>query len=132
MRIYLDSAPVIYAIQSVEPFFPSVSQWIGRPDAVLVVSDLTRLECRVLPIRDGNSLLLEAYDEFFSTGVKEIVPLSAGVVDRATDIRAQYGFTVPDSLHLAAALSSDCEVFLTNDRRLLGFGEISVEILAAS
>jgi len=75
LRIYLDSAPVIYAIQSVEPFFPSVSQWIGRPDAVLVVSDLTRLECRVPPIRDGNSLLLEAYDEFFSTGVKEIVPL---------------------------------------------------------
>jgi predicted nucleic acid-binding protein len=132
LRIYLDSAPVIYAIQSVEPFLPSVSRWIGRPDAVLVVSDQTRLECRVLPIRNGNSLLLEAYDEFFGTGVKEIVPLSAGVVDRATAIRAQYGYGVADSLHLAAALSSVCDVFLTNDRRLLGFGEISVEILAAS
>lgn len=58
-----------------------------------------------------------------------MVPLSREVVDLATGIRARYGFKAPDSLHLAAAVWSQCEVFLTNDHRLDRFRELAVEVV---
>jgi len=38
-------------------------------------------------------------------------------------------YSLPDSLHLAAAIEAGCDVFLTNDNQLAGFPEITVEVL---
>ena len=59
----------------------------------------------------------------------EIVVLSREVMDRATNIRAQYGLKTPDAIHLAAAVMSNCDIFLTNDHRLDRFGDIAIEII---
>jgi predicted nucleic acid-binding protein len=69
-------------------------------------------------LREGNTALLHDYDDYFAEVVEEIVVLSRAVIDRATDIRARYGFRTPDAIHLAAAVVSGCDVFLTNDYRL--------------
>jgi hypothetical protein len=58
------------------------------------------------------------YDDFFADAVMEIVALSREVMGRATEIRARYGFKTPDAVHLAAAIVTSCDVFLTNDHRL--------------
>ena len=84
----------------------------------LVVSELTRLECRIKPIRNNDSALLEDYDRFFSEAASEIVPLSREVIDLATMIRSRSGVKTPDSIHVEAAVVSGCDVFLTNDHRL--------------
>ena len=47
----------------------------------------------------------------------------------ATVIRATYPFKLGDSLHLAAAVESSCDRFLTNDVRLSAFTGIHVEVL---
>ncbi len=129
MRIYLDTAPVIYAVQQVAPYDVLVDRRLAAPGIVCVASDLTRLECRVKPLRDGNTALLQDFDDYFAGVVAEIVPLSRPVVDRATEIRAQFGFKTPDALHLAAAMASACDVFLTNDHRLDRFGGLPIETL---
>jgi uncharacterized protein len=85
---------------------------------VRVASDLTRMECRVKPVRERNADLRKDYDDFFAYVVAEIVMLSREVMDRATEIRARYGFKTPDAIHLAATVVTNCEVFLTNDHRL--------------
>ncbi|MCI5218746.1 MAG: PIN domain-containing protein [Candidatus Electrothrix sp. LOE2] len=59
-----------------------------------------------------------------------IVPIdlwrkSSEVFDKATELRAQYSLKTPDAIHLAAALVSGCDVFLTNDLRL---NRVSVKI----
>ncbi len=69
------------------------------------------------------------YDDYFDKAVTEIVVLSREVIDRATEIRAQYGFKTPDAIHLAAAVTSGCDVFLTNDHRLDRFNDITVNII---
>jgi len=79
-----------------------------------VASDLTRLECRVKPLRDENTAVLKDFDDFFEGAIEIMVTLSREVVDLATGIRAHYGFKAPDALHLACAVWSQCEVFLTN------------------
>ena len=100
------------------------------PTDVLVVSDLCRLECRVKPMRDGNSALLDEFDRFFNESVSEVLPLSREIIDRATEIRSSYGFKSPDAIYLAAAALSNCELFLTNDHRLDRFTELPVEALS--
>jgi uncharacterized protein len=97
----------------------------------LIVSDLSRLECRVKPIRDRDGVLLEEFDRFFNDSVSEVIALSREVIDRATEIRSRYGFKTPDAIHLAAATVSNCELFLTNDSRLDQFTGLPVETLSA-
>src|SRR6266508_6207621 len=81
----------------------------------LIASDLTRMECRVKPIRDRDADLLRDFDQFFETIVSALVPLTREVIDLATEIRAESGLRTPDAIHLAAARSAACDSFLTND-----------------
>lgn len=131
MRLYLDAAPVIYAVEQVAPFFLVVDARLSTVGVVRVASDLTRLECRVKPLREGKTDLLRDYDDFFAGIVAEIVALSREVMDHATEIRARYGFKTPDAVHLAAAVAAKCEVFLTNDHRLDRFPDIAIEVVRA-
>jgi len=127
MRYYLDAAPTIYTVEQTPGYAPAVDAKLSVQGVILVASDLTRMECRVKPMRDGDTALLQDFDDFFAGAVAEIVPLSTDIIDRATEIRAQYGFKTPDSIHLAAAVLSNCDVFLTNDNRLARFTGISIE-----
>ena len=127
MRVYLDTVSVIYLVENVTPFEATVRNRLSDPEIDQVCSDLSRLECRVKPIRDNDVELLAEYDRYFETIIVEIVSLSRPVLDRATALRARYGFKTPDAIHLAAAIVGDCDVFLTNDHRLDRCTEIKVE-----
>jgi predicted nucleic acid-binding protein len=95
----------------------------------VAVSELSRLECRVKPIRLGDAAVLAIYDGFFGRPDVTLVPITAAVFDRATMIRAARNFSLADSLHLATAVAGGCDRFLTNDHRLAGFPDIAVEVL---
>jgi predicted nucleic acid-binding protein len=127
MRIYLDSAPIIYLVEAVAPYAALLETRLSESGTLQVCSDLTRLECRVKPLQEGQLDLLAAFDRYLAEIIVEIVPLSRIVIDRATELRARYGFRTPDALHLAAAIVGDCDFFLTNDRRLCRCTEIPVE-----
>jgi predicted nucleic acid-binding protein len=129
MRLYLDTPPVIYTVEQVRGYAAAVDNTLSAPGIVLVASDLTRMECRVKPLRDGDTDLLKDYDEFFQNAVAEIIPLTREVIDRATEIRARYGFRTPDAIHLATAVVSGCDAFLTNDHRLDRFSDIAIEVV---
>ena len=129
MRYYLDSAPIIYLIEQRQPFASAVRGKLAQNGILHITSELARLECRVKPLHYGNQILLKDFDDYFSNTIAEIVQLTRDVVDKATEIRAQFNFKTPDSLHLAAAVISNCDVFLTNDQRLNRFTGITIEIV---
>jgi predicted nucleic acid-binding protein len=132
MRLYLDTAPVIYTVENVPIYAKAVDNRLSDPEIERVVSDLTRMECRIRPLRDGNMDLLKDFDDFFNEIVSEIISLSREVIDYATEIRAHYEFKTPDSIHLAAACVAKCNIFFTNDHRLDRFDKISVEVIQAA
>jgi predicted nucleic acid-binding protein len=129
MRVYMDSAPIIYLVEGVVPYARALETRLFVPGTVQVCSDLTRLECRVKPMQEGQTALLAAFDRYFADIVRDIVPLSRQALDRATSLRARYGFKTPDAIHLAAAIVGECDLFLTNDRRLCQCAEIAVEVV---
>lgn len=129
MRIYMDAAPIIYLVENVSPYANLLIQRLSIEGRHQVCSDLTRMECRVKPLRDGETGLLTAFNTYFDEIISETVPLSRIVMDRATEIRARYGFKAPDAIHLACAVIAECDLFLTNDKQLKRFNEITVEVI---
>ena len=130
MRIYCDSVVSIYYLEGAPPLKTRATARLASLWAAgdtVVISDLVRLECRMQPISFGDAVALAHYDSLFAQAGVERVPINTAVFDRATVLRAN--FKLGDSLHLAAAIESGCDRFLTNDTRLSTFTGIPVEVL---
>jgi predicted nucleic acid-binding protein len=125
----MDAAPVIYAVERVPGYGAAVDARLAAPGVVPVTSELTRLECRVKPLREGDGALLADFDAYFAEALTAVA-LTREVIDRATELRARHGVRTPDALHLAAAAASGCDVFLTNDLRLAQVPGNPVEVVS--
>lgn len=137
MIVFLDAAVVIYFVEQPTVWGPKASARMAALLAALLaagetfaVTDLVRMECRVRPIQLGNAARLNDFAAFFSGPDVQMFPITAALCDRASSIRASYGFKPLDSLHLAAAVENRCGLFLTNDARLSRFAGLAVEVLS--
>ncbi|MBI3271686.1 MAG: PIN domain-containing protein [Planctomycetes bacterium] len=132
-RIYLDACCIIYLIEASSPFHDTMRKRLeahgADPASRLVTSRLSRLECRTRPLREADTRLLVAYDAFFGADRLVLAEIGAGIVERATDLRARYRFRTPDAIHLATAIDERVDLFLTNDAGLLRCSELRVEML---
>lgn len=132
MLIYCDSVILSYFFDRADAFQARAANRMTALQAAgdfLAVSDLTRLECRVGPMKRGDTAALIVFDQFFARPDVRRASLGTAAYDRATVIRATYGFKTADALHLAAAVEARCDRFLTNDNRLSKYSAIPVEIL---
>ncbi len=132
MKVYLDSVILVYFLDHVGPFQVRAAQRLATLHAagdIVAISDLVRMECRMDPMRTGDAARLARVDGFFARQDVEKVPITTGVFDRATEIRAMHRYKSIDSINLAAALEGGCDLFLTNDLQLKDFPDLSGEIL---
>jgi predicted nucleic acid-binding protein len=117
--VYWDSCIFIYRVQAVEPWAALIGQRLDAlTDVRLFFTELTRLECRVLPIRTADIDLLALYERCFTSAEAEEIPITRPVFDLAAELRAMHRLRTPDALHAAAAIVSGCDEFWTNDGRL--------------
>jgi predicted nucleic acid-binding protein len=126
---YLDACSIIYLTEGALAWRSAVE---GRlrvlpVDAGLVTSRISRLECRSKPIRDRDAALLARYDQTFAA--TRLVEMSAAIIERATELRARYGFRSPDAIHLATAIDAGAIVFITGDASLARCADIAVDVL---
>lgn len=131
----VDTAVFIYLAEEnprflplVDPLFRAVAA--GRRD--IFTSAITLLEVLVVPYQEGNDTLAERYEAILtrSRGV-HVVELTRAQLRAAARLRAATGVKTPDALQLAAALTSGCKVFVTNDRRLPAVSGLRVLQLSA-
>ena len=118
----LDTCVFIYFIEEhhrylpvVEPLFEAIDQG-GLQGAT---SALTLLETLVLPLRAGDRSLAWQYEALLtrSRGL-QLVGLTLPVLREAAALRAVARIKTPDALQLAAARTTGCTTFVTNDRGL--------------
>jgi predicted nucleic acid-binding protein len=132
MLVYLDTVICIYAVEGAPAFQARARARLTTLRSAgdqPAISDLTWLECRVKPIRLGDTVAQADMEAFLTASDVVRVPLPFAVYERACRIRAVHNFKLADSLHLAAAVESGCGLFLTNDHRLSIFTDIPVEVL---
>jgi predicted nucleic acid-binding protein len=133
MRLYIDACCIIYAVEGLpqfrDPLLARFIQLEADPDGVLITSRLSRLECRVKPLRDQRQDLLSNYDGFFARRPLILAEISAAVVERATTLRALHRFKTPDAIHLATAIEAGADTFLTDDAGLTRCPDVHVEVI---
>jgi predicted nucleic acid-binding protein len=57
---------------------------------------------------------------FFQQETVQVIPYTLETADLYAEIRAKSGISSADAIHLACAASADTDLFLTNDRNLVG------------
>ncbi len=129
MRAYIDSVAIIYLVEQNPAFAPAVEAWLVANPCDLVSSELGRMECLVVPVRNADAAVIAEFEDFFRNRVSELATFSRAVYDRAVAIRATTRIKTPDALHLAVAVEAACDVFLTNDPQLATFTGIRVELI---
>jgi len=119
----VDTALFIYLIEEHPRFLAPVRTLFARADEgelEIVTSALTLLEVLVVPMRARDVRLTAQYEAILtrSRGVR-VVDLSREQLRVAAQLRAQHGaLRTPDALQLAAAVSTGCTAYITNDRRM--------------
>jgi predicted nucleic acid-binding protein len=73
--------------------------------------------------------LVAEFDKFLTAPDIKRLSFPPSVFERATRIRALHNYRLGDALHLAVAVDGGCDTFLTNDKRLSAFPDLTVEIL---
>jgi uncharacterized protein len=130
--VYLDACCFIYLVEGHPSWRSVVEGHIRQLDATarLVTSQLSRLECRTKPMHDGDKALLDRYDALFAANRVAVLEVTAAVIDRATAIRARYGFKAPDAIHLATAIDSGASTLWTGDASLAQCTDVPTVVLA--
>jgi len=135
-RIYLDTNLFIYAVEEIAPYAEQIRpllQAADREEVVLVTSLLALAETLVMPFRNRDDVLADTCRELFvrpPTGLR-VAQLDAGVLQRAARLRATLNnLHLPDAIHLATAGSEQCDLVLTNGKRLKGATTVPVVVLA--
>jgi uncharacterized protein len=132
MTFYLDTNVLIYFVERNPTFGARASARIFAIQAAsdpILLSDLTRMECLVMPFRTGDTKLEASYNAFFNLQGVQVVAITRAVCEEAARIRAHFPFKQMDSLHLAAAVAHGADVFVTNDTRLNAFTGLTIEVL---
>lgn len=133
MRIYLDACVIIYLVDASETYHARVVDLVrdfnSDRDARLLTSRLSRMECRVRAIKNQQAQLIARYEQFFSASRLDLLEIDAAVIERATQLRVDYSFRSPDAIHLASAMESSSDIFLTGDLELRKCKEIPVQVV---
>jgi predicted nucleic acid-binding protein len=120
--IALDTSIFIYFIEAHAGYLPQVAplfEAAARGERQLVTSSLTLLEVLVVPLRRGHASMAARYEALLtqSRGI-HLIEIGRPLLRAAAQLRASLSVRTPDALQLAAAFSSGCTTFITNDRGL--------------
>jgi predicted nucleic acid-binding protein len=140
---YLDTAVIIYAVEGDPADQIRAQNHLAALESAahqFVISELSRTECLIPVFAPGEETRLSEFFEFFHGSNLRTVTLTGAMHTRAAAIRGGYYYPalgpgppkrygLADALHLAAAIESGCDVFLSNDDQLVGFPDITVERL---
>lgn len=85
----------------------------------MVTSVITIEEYLVFPYASGSIELIDNFKHFIEYAKIEIVDINSEIAEQAAIIRGQFRyFKAMDSLQIAAAKVSKCDMFFTNDKQL--------------
>lgn len=127
-KVFLDTTPLIYFLDNDIHFGDKVRkifEEILEKGQKMVSSSITCAEYLVYPYRTRNQEKIDVFFEFTGDNGIELIPVTVETAKRAAAIRAEYrDFKAMDSLQLAIAVETNCDLFLTNDKQLRQFRDL--------
>lgn len=122
-RIFLDTNFFIYLIEGTGPRAARAQHLLcafsTRKDEILT-SVMSLGEILVMPLRKGDFALAQQYRRIFHGQGITLLPFLESSAESFARIRMDSKIKPPDAIHLATAGTAGCDLFLTNDERLMG------------
>jgi uncharacterized protein len=133
-RIYWDTMLFIYWLEDNPHYAKRVdairSRMQERNDQLLTGA-LTFGEVLAGVYRKGSAALAGETKRLLQSVVSEVVPFTVDTADRYGQIRGSLGLPAADAIHLASAAHAGTDLFLTNDKRLVGKFVPGVQFIAS-
>jgi predicted nucleic acid-binding protein len=118
-RLCIDTAPIIYHLENVEPWSELTTlalDMVAEGAVEGVVSAVSVTELLVRPYQIEKLEAIEFCERFLlSMPNLRIVPADYEVARRAAAIRARHRLRTPDSIIMATAIGEAADLVLTND-----------------
>jgi uncharacterized protein len=122
-RVYWDSMLFIYWLEDHPQYAKQVdaihSRMKQRQDR-LITGAFTFGEVLAGTYRKGRAELADQFRTLLRSVVAEIVPFTVGTAEHYARIRGALGTSPADAIHLASAAQAGTDLFLTNDKSLVG------------
>jgi predicted nucleic acid-binding protein len=132
-RLYVDTAPFIYFTESRPRYVDamrSVFTYVSKDQLQIITASVTIPEAISKPLQLNDVALVQRFRNlFFRTQGVQVASILPTTGDLAAELRAQYRLHTADALHIACAIESGCEAFLTNDNKLSRVTVIPVLLL---
>ena len=136
MIAFFDACALIYLLEGKAPFSERVRTEVAeleqaQPGIGVALSRLSWLDCRVGPMKAGDSAALTLFDAFFARPDLVWVELTPEVIELAAVIRVRYGLRTPDALQAASCLQLGANhVMLTGDATFKRVHGLNVRLLS--
>jgi uncharacterized protein len=133
-RIYWDTMIFIYWLEDHPQFAKRVNAIRSRMeerDDQLLTGSLAIGEVLAGVYRKGTSTLADETKRLLQSVVSEVVPFTVETADRYGQIRGSLGLAPADAIHLASAAQAGTDLFLTNDKRLVGKFVPGIQFIAS-
>lgn len=132
-RVALDTICFVYHFEAHPDFLPATRtlfERIERGEITAVASTLVLAEVLVVPMRSGATGLVAAYRTVLTTFPNlTLVPIDPMVAEKAAEPRARHGLRTPDAIHVASAIITGVNAFITADRALRRVTELEIIVL---
>jgi predicted nucleic acid-binding protein len=122
-RIYWDTMLFIYWIEDHPSYAKRVRQILDKMEKrqdQLYTSSFTVGEVLVGPYKEGSAETAGRIRAVFRPPFVEVIPFTFETADLYARIRARPGVSSADAIHLACAAQARTDLFLTNDKTLVG------------
>jgi predicted nucleic acid-binding protein len=120
--VYLDTNIFVYAVEGYEPEEAFLRELFAALDGrafAATTSEFTLAELLVKPFELGRDDVVSIYIDLVQNSERiTVVPVDPAILIEAARQRPTSSILMPDAIHVAAALTLGCDVFLTSDRRL--------------
>ncbi|MCI0697014.1 PIN domain-containing protein [candidate division KSB1 bacterium] len=131
----IDTAPIIYYIEEHPKYLPLADRVFPRlssaSNSIYAFSSiLTLTEVLPHPLRQNNHDLAKRYRDFLLHSRNFVLfPVDEIIAERPAEIRAQYQYRTPDAIQLATGMEHNATLFITNDKRLKNFPDLTILVL---
>jgi predicted nucleic acid-binding protein len=122
-RIYWDTMLFIYWLENNPQFATRVGQIRARMEErgdELITGAFTFGEVMAGPYRIGAYQIADQSKRLLRSVVSEVIPFTIQAADHYAQIRGTLGVPPADAIHLACAAEARTDLFLTNDKNLVG------------
>jgi predicted nucleic acid-binding protein len=133
-QVYLDTNVWIYALEAFPTYVQELTtllQAIDQGNLLAVTSELSLAEVLVKPIQNQNVSQQNLYKQALSTTPNlQVVPVQRDILIEAAQLRASINLKLPDAIHAATAIRTQCSSLLTNDQKFQSVPGLHIILLS--